>query len=218
MTFWGTLAVLWALLSPQLGAAILPPETLRDAVREVFDEDPSRSDRRVDDYVGDVRRATAWERAPTIYQPSVAYFKQHFDGLDPDRHHDFPDIRRLEPTSISQLAVAAPVFAGRPVLVSGFLDGDPTVVTSGDPDTLSVAFAIHDPAVANVIILARVPVDGYPTLANGDRVSVSGLVIGDGAARYVNDRLTRVVYIAGSSIAPSTRIELRPWGADGKRG
>ncbi len=58
----------------------------------------------------------------------------------------------------------------------------------------------------------------YPTLANGDRLSVGGLVIGDGAARYVNDRLTRVVYIAGSSIAPSTRIELQPSGADGKRG
>ena len=59
-----------------------------------------------------------------------------------------------------------------------------------------------------MIILARVPLRDGPKFGDGDRVSISGLVMADGAARYDAGGLIRVVYLAGSSIAASTRLVL----------
>lgn len=209
-TTWAIVAVLWGVFSPQLGAALLPPDTLRDFVAERFDEDPSHSDRIVDTYVRVARNATAWERPPTVHASSVGYFKKHFATLDPDRHHPFPDVRKLLLAPVADLAVASPVFVGTPVLISGFVYGAPTVVTPARVrGTLSWAFAIRDPDVKDAVVLARIPIRGAHDLGHGDRVSVAGLVLADGAARYTGRGLTRVVYVAGSSIAPSTRLTLK---------
>lgn len=200
---------MWGLFGPKLADAVLPTETIRAAIGELFDDDPSPSDIAVDEYVRVVRRATAWERPPTIYGPSVSYFKKHFAAMDPDRHHDFPDVRTLQPAALMDLAVGAPLFAGRPILISGPLAETPTVVTPGRRGTVSWAFVVRDPDLENAVVLARVPVRTPLTLDRGQRVSISGIVMADGAARYGDSVLTRVVYIAGSSIAPSTRVTLK---------
>src|SRR4051812_35847594 len=92
--FWGALlsvtGVLWALLSPSLGAALLPPETLKRWFHDLTTNPPSREERVVNEYVAIVKKATTWERAPEIFGPSVDYFRHHFAQLDPRRAHVFP--------------------------------------------------------------------------------------------------------------------------------
>jgi hypothetical protein len=206
---WAVIGIVWALFSPQLGAALLPADTLRDALSGLFDEEPSVSERTVDEFVNAARTATTWARPPTVHASSVRYFKEHFRDFDPNVAHAFPGLASLMPVSVGDLAIAAPLFAGQPILVSGNVYGDPTVVGQGENRTLSWAVAIRDGNGTRAVALVRVPVAGRMSIRSGDRVSVSGLVLADGAASRVDGRgLVRIVYLAGSAISRSMNITL----------
>jgi hypothetical protein len=203
--------VLWALLSPSLGSAILPPDTVKAWWHDLVTDDPSPSDRVVDEYVKQVRKAIPWVRSPTIYHPSVDYFRDHFAELDPERPHAFPRVDKYPMVSIFDLATGGPLLVGRQIMVAGNIRGTPTLVTpTKTPFVGSHAVFIRDDSIARAGLFCRVPLKMPIDFADGDRVTVSGVLLADGANERMDGRGTAPIsYMACSSIAHSTRRVLR---------
>ena len=103
----GVVGVIWTLLSPSIGAAVLPTEKVSGSIKDTVTSEPSRAEKVVGAYVRVARRATTWERPPTIHKPSVTYFKRHFSNLDPERPHRYPGLDKAPPVSIPDLAVGS---------------------------------------------------------------------------------------------------------------
>lgn len=205
----GVIGLLWALFSPSLGSALLPSTTVDKWIEDLFGDDPTPVERSVDRYVNEVRHATAWVDPPTIHKPSVAYMKRHFGEMDPDRPHAFPPIDRQPHVSVADLIIGAPVLVGRRLTVSGNLAGEPTAVTPTRDGGVSWAFAIRDTQVPRAFIFARVPIKGEMTFTRGDRVTVAGVLIADGAAPGLGRQgLQRIVYLAASAVAHSANITI----------
>ena len=186
-------------------------DTTRDAVAWVGDivDPPSSRGRVVSEYVEVVRRATSWERPPTIYAPSVKYFTRHFAELDPDKPHRMPPIDAQPWMSVADVVIAGPALAGRRITVSGNLSGTPSVVAQADGRTLSWALTVIERGASRMAILCRVPLRSPMTFAHGDRVTIAGVIMGDGAIRRFDGRgLSRISYMACSSAAHSMNITL----------
>lgn len=66
-----------------------------------------------------VRRGEFWEGRPTLYPPSKRYLIEHFKEYDPREPHGSYLLPQDPVLSPSQLAVAAPVYAGNRVTILG---------------------------------------------------------------------------------------------------
>jgi hypothetical protein len=156
--------------------------------------------------------------APTIYKPSVSYFKQHYAALDPDRPHRFPPVGSEPFVGIGDLLLTGPAMAGRPILIRRQPLRRPTLVTVTGARAASVAFAVVDPVVRRTVVMCRAPVAAPIDFQHGDRVTVSGVLVADRAIGRTDGRgFDRAFYMACASIAHSVRIDMVAPGRKRKR-
>jgi hypothetical protein len=156
-----------------------------------------------DEYVQTTRHAVEWTRSPTIYEPSVAFFRSHFDWFDPARPHRY-DLSRIQARAdIPSLAIRGPEIAGAMVDVVGTLAQMPTQITVYNRTT-NWAFFLKQPKTGRLLAVCRVPLKtgeeaGYEV---GDVIHAVGVLLADGSIQRLDgngeDRLS---YLACSSIA-----------------
>jgi hypothetical protein len=157
-----------------------------------------------------VRKATAWERPPAIYKPSVDYFKAHFEDLDPEQPHDFPPVDRAPMLSVTDLALAGAAYGGLQINVVGKILQTPQLVMPISQTVGSFAIFVHDPELPRAQVICRVPLKLPHDFAAGDRVAISGVLLAVGGTDTGDDRGFRTTaYMACSSVAHSRRIVLR---------
>jgi hypothetical protein len=172
-------------------------------VADILDREPSTAERVVDEYVSFTRnRALAWERPPTIYEPSVQFFKHHFAALDPRRQHEFIPIKPRRAVAIQELADHAPLYAGRIVPVRGRLSFKSVV--AAEPTAVSWAFQMRKPGIRDTGLICRVPWDPSlkPDYVPGDTVLAEGVVLAQGGGERADGKgSARVVYMACLSVA-----------------
>jgi hypothetical protein len=211
--------VTWAVLTSWMGAALLPPHKVTGWFHSAFGHKPSRAERTVDDVVAVARDATTWMHPPTVYGPSVAYFKNHFAELDPSRGHPFPAVGTLPVLGLPDLAQSGILAAGAPLMLAGDVASAPTVITPMTKSTLSWAITIKDSQAPRTIAMCRVPLGlAGMTFAQGDRVTIAGLVIADGGATRFDGRGSEhIFYLACSAIAHSTQLVMIPPSAVAKK-
>ena len=210
------LGVAWALFSPSLGAAILPPDTLKSWWHDLHQ---SETEEAVAEYVDEVEDAAIWAQAPKTYEPSVRYFEKNYDELDPTKVHEFPRIGEQEAVTLSFLATESAGWTGRMVLVSSDVREPPRLISPVTDEVGSYQITLADRRVPGTEVICRLPFERTLPFRKGDRVTFTGLVLADGLAeRQQAAGMKRVIYMACSSMVPSMNISLVPGPrGDGKK-
>ena len=160
-------------------------------------------------FVATARKATTWVDPPTVYEPSVEYFHEHFDEMDPNRPHRFS----LEPEGLvpmAALATESATLSGRLINVAGNVYGPPTVVMPVTEEIGSYAVAVRDKKAApDSLVLCRMPFKRPLPFDDGDRVTLRGLVLADGLITDPrNGRMRKLVYMACTSMVRSVNVSL----------
>ena len=134
------IGVAWALLSPQLGAAILPSDTISNWWRDWRQSDTEEA---VERYVDEVQDAAIWAQPPKIYESSVTYFEDNYEELDPTKVHEFPGID-TQPLPLGFLATEAAGWTGEMLLVSADVQEPPRLIAPVTDEIGSYRIALRD--------------------------------------------------------------------------
>jgi hypothetical protein len=202
-----------AILAGLLAAAAPSGEFVRDSAAALYHvvfpgPKSPESEGVVRDYVATTKRAMAWQRAPTIYKPSVDLFEREFAFVDPRRPHKFDLKRTRFGMSVGSLAENVPLAAGSIIAVSGTLEGGSMVTAY--PEAVSWAFQLKERGVPRVRVVCRLPLPAKGAeLIPGRRVTAEGVVIADGAAERVDGRgFIRIIYMVCAAMEPSMRLTM----------
>lgn len=202
------IGVAWALLSPQLGAAILPADTISNWWHDWRQPDTEEA---VEKYVDEVQDAAIWAQPPKVYDSSVRYFKENYEELDPDKVHEFPGIDTQQPLLLGFLATEAAGWTGRILLVSADVQEPPRLITPVTDEIGSYRIALGDSHVRGTEVVCRLPFKRTLPFDTGHRVTFTGLVLADGLAeRERGGGMKRVIYMACASMIRSTNISIVP--------
>lgn len=201
------LGVVWAIFSPSIGTAILPPDAIGDWWHNLWRSDAERV---VEDYVARIDTAAPWVHPPTTYKDSVAYFKEHYADLDPTRGHDHrPDFRRT--LTLPQLATEAAGWTGQPVMLSADVGQPPSLVEPMSNAVGSFEVSLADRLAPGARVLCRLPFKRPLPYVSEDRITTTGLILAEGTAERPNGRgMERVIYMACTSMVRSANITLTP--------
>lgn len=209
------IAVVWALLSPSLGTAILPADTISDLWHDWRQSDTEAA---VEDYIEEMRDAAVWAQAPKVYETSVDYFEENYDELDPQREHEFPAIGTQPPVLLGFLATESAGWTGRTVLVSADVVSPPRLIAPVSETIGSYSLSLGDRYVRDTEVICRLPYEKTLPFSTKDRVTFVGLVLADGLAeRERGSGMKRVIYMACASMVHSTNISVIPGSSDGKK-
>jgi hypothetical protein len=202
------IGVAWALLSPQLGAAILPSDTISNWWHDWRQSDTEEA---VEEYMDDVQDAAIWAQPPKIYDSSVAYFEKNYEDLDPNKVHDFPGIKAQRPLLLGFLATEAAGWTGEVLLVSADVQESPRLIAPVTDEIGSYRIALGDHHVPRTEVICRLPFKRTLPFDTGHRVTFTGLVLADGLAeRERGGGMKRVIYMACASMVRSTNISVVP--------
>jgi hypothetical protein len=172
---------------------------------------PSQTEVLVTRFVSEARSKMAWERAPTVYGPSIETFREHFSALHPYRAHAM-SLGGATMTDIPTMAQLGPAFAGRVLAVRARFDNANLIET--DRAVGSWAFELSDPRIARTIVLCRVPMrrGELPKFVPGDKIVARGVVLADGAvSRLDGQGMVRVLYMTCSAVGSVTTIRMLVW-------
>ena len=190
-------------------------DTIADAagwVGDRFDGKPSHADVTVDRFIKETTtEGVDWSHGPTIAEPSVDYFRRHFDTLDPERVHplSIKDVRGYG--DVGGLATNAPNLVGRLLLIRGRVAS--AMQTGSYGSVTSWVFELYDRKPTDpVTVFCRVPLptDTPPDFAPGELVSATGVLIADGAIEGARGKPRRLLYMACSAIGTSVRFTSKP--------
>jgi hypothetical protein len=151
-------------------------------------------------YFEETRASPVWTGQPTLFPASFDAFKKHFSILDPRRSHRFVDAGTRVP--LAMLPANAPGLAGQVMLVTGkIIDGN--VVSTRSPGDFLMQLAAHragrSPLSVRQIVFCRVPARASAIPPRGSTVTVRGIVIAAGEARFGLGGFRASAYLACSA-------------------
>ena len=188
--------------------------TVRDAggwIGDRFDSEPTHADVVVDRFVDEINQALEWSHGPTIAEPSLDYFRRHFDTLDPERTHPLSIKNMNAIGDVGGLAQNAPNLAGKFMVLRARIGGANQTAAYG-PVTSWVFHLYDSKPTDDVSVYCRVPLPTSkpPTFKRGQLVSATGVWIADGGVENADGKTDRIFYMACSAIGTSIRFTNKP--------
>jgi hypothetical protein len=201
VAMWFGLVSATALVTTVVASVITPglPYRAVRLVQRQFAPRPPVSSSIVDEYVKETRGAEFWDRRPTIFPPSVEYFRTHFAAFDP--RHEHPYRQTNFHLWVPDLVHAAPLFAGHPVEVAGAIR-DLNILGPPMPNG-RIEWIVQLGGVTvedSGLVYCRSTERIGRQLHAGQIVTASGLVLGTGPIRLANGRLSQATYMACEAI------------------
>jgi hypothetical protein len=180
-----------------------------DWIAARFQGGPSRADLVVERFVEETtERAMHWKREPVVYEPSLEYFRDHFEELDPETTHQ-PSIKKVAMGDVAGVAAKVPAAIGRPIAVRARV-ADASITAGYRGGIASWAYQLTDQIDRprdRTTIVCRVPRRARdPDIPLGRTVYATGVLIAEGEVEGLDGKPTRVLYMACSAIAQPTKL------------
>lgn len=172
------------------------------------DAKPTRAERIVPRFVRETKRIMPWQQPPTIFAPSVTYFRRHFRALDPERTH---------PVSIANVkaVVDVPTIAERPanlqgnlIAVRGLLGDKKEAAAYGS--VTSWAYMLYHRVRDRAIVVCRAPEEtrAERRLEFGKPVYAIGVLLAEGSTMGKDGKPIHTLYMVCSALGVTSRITL----------